>query len=75
MGNGSDRARRIGSRRQSCVPGIRELHLLKIVETISKYPHDGVHLEWSVNEKAAMEVAASAAYGGARTMVTMKQVA
>ena len=46
----------------------------EIVETISKYPHDGVHLEWSVNEKAAMEVAASAAYGGARTMVTMKQV-
>ena len=43
----------------------------EIVETISKYPHDGVHLEWSVNEKAAMEVAASAAYGGARTMVTM----
>lgn len=46
----------------------------EIVETISKYPHDGVHLEWSVNEKAAMEVAASAAYGGARTLVTMKQV-
>ena len=44
------------------------------METISKYPHDGVHLEWSVNEKAAMEVAASAAYGGARTMVSMKQV-
>ena len=31
-------------------------------------------MEWSVNEKAAMEVAASAAYTGARTMVTMKQV-
>ena len=46
----------------------------EIVETISKYPHDGVHLEWSVNEKAAMEVAASVAYGGARTLVTMKQV-
>ena len=27
----------------------------EIVETISKYPHDGVHLEWSVNEKAAMD--------------------
>ena len=46
----------------------------EIIETISKYPHDGVHLEWSVNEKAAMEVAAAAAYSGARTMVTMKQV-
>lgn len=46
----------------------------EIIETISKYPHDGVHLEWSVNEKAAMEVAASAAYAGARVLVTMKQV-
>lgn len=46
----------------------------EIIETISKYPHDGLHLEWSVNEKAAMEVAASAAYAGARTLVTMKQV-
>lgn len=46
----------------------------EIIETISKYSPKGVHLEWSVNEKAALEVAASAAYGGARTMVTMKQV-
>ena len=46
----------------------------EILETISKYPHDGVHIEWSVNEKAAMEVAAAAAYSGARAMVTMKQV-
>lgn len=46
----------------------------EIIETISKYPHEGLHLEWSVNEKSAMEVAASAAYAGARTLVTMKQV-
>lgn len=46
----------------------------EILETISKYPHDGVHIEWSVNEKAAMEVAAAAAYSGAKAMVTMKQV-
>ena len=46
----------------------------EIIETIQKYPHDGLHLEWSVNEKSAMEVAASAAYAGARTLVTMKQV-
>lgn len=46
----------------------------EIIETISKYPHKGVHIEWSVNEKAAMEVAAAAAYSGARTLVTMKQV-
>ncbi|SFJ78908.1 indolepyruvate ferredoxin oxidoreductase subunit alpha [Succinivibrio dextrinosolvens] len=46
----------------------------EIIETICKVPHKGVHLEWSVNEKAAMEVAAAGAYAGARTMVTMKQV-
>ena len=46
----------------------------EIIETISKYPHEGLHLEWSVNEKAALEVAASASYAGARTLVTMKQV-
>ena len=44
----------------------------EILETVAKYPHDGVHVEWSVNEKAAMEVAASASYSGARTLVTMK---
>ncbi len=46
----------------------------EIIETVHKFPHEGVHLEWSVNEKAALEVAASAAYSGARTLVTMKQV-
>ena len=46
----------------------------EIIETVSKYPHEGVHLEWSVNEKAALEVAAAAAYSGARAMVTMKQM-
>ena len=44
----------------------------EIIETVSKAPHEGVHLEWSVNEKAALEVAAAAAYSGARAMVTMK---
>ena len=48
--------------------------VIEILETVAKYPHDGVHVEWSVNEKAAMEVAASASYSGARTLVTMKQV-
>ena len=46
----------------------------EIIETVSRYPHEGVHLEWSVNEKAALEVAAAAAYSGARAMVTMKQM-
>ena len=46
----------------------------EIIETISKYSHEGVHLEWSINEKAALEVAVAASYSGARAMVTMKQM-
>ena len=46
----------------------------EIIETIAAHPSEGVYVEWAVHEKAAMEVAASAAYTGARTMVTMKQV-
>lgn len=40
----------------------------------SKAGDHGFHIEWSVNEKVALEVAAGAAYAGARAMVTMKQV-
>lgn len=34
----------------------------------------GIYAEWSVNEKVALEVAAGAAFAGARSIVTMKQV-
>lgn len=46
----------------------------EILETAAKINDGNVYVEWSVNEKAAMEVAAGASYAGARTMVTMKQV-
>lgn len=46
----------------------------EVLETVAKRRSDGVYVEWSVNEKAALEVAAGAAYAGARVMVTMKQV-
>ncbi len=47
----------------------------EILETVAKHNKDGkIHVEWSVNEKAALEVAAGGAYAGARTLVTMKQV-
>ena len=47
----------------------------EIIEFISKYKEKtGTYVEWSVNEKAAAEVAAGASYAGSRTMVTMKQV-
>ena len=44
------------------------------LENTAKYRPEGVYVEWTVNEKPALEVAAGAAYTGARTMVTMKQV-
>ena len=46
----------------------------EILETIAKNNPGDVYVEWSVNEKAALEVAAGASYAGARTLVTMKQV-
>ena len=46
----------------------------EIIETAAKWNDGSVHIEWSVNEKAALEVAAAASYSGMRTLVTMKQV-
>jgi indolepyruvate ferredoxin oxidoreductase alpha subunit len=52
----------------------------EILETIAKRIRGDdrtageVYVEWSVNEKAALETAAGAALAGARSMVTMKQV-
>ena len=46
----------------------------EILETVAKHKGKGVYVEWSVNEKAALEAAAGAAYAGVRSMVTMKQV-
>ncbi len=44
------------------------------LETIAKRNPGNVYVEWSVNEKAGAEVAAGAAYAGARSLVTMKQM-
>ena len=44
------------------------------LETVARYRTQDTYVEWSVNEKSAMEVAAGAAYSGARALVTMKQV-
>ena len=49
----------------------------EVLETVAKRRGESageVYVEWSINEKAAMEVAAGAAYAGARVMVTCKQV-
>ncbi len=44
----------------------------EILAEISKYPE--IYAEWSPNEKVALEVAAGAAYTGARAMACMKHV-
>ncbi|HEX8987157.1 MAG TPA: indolepyruvate ferredoxin oxidoreductase subunit alpha [Rhodocyclaceae bacterium] len=46
----------------------------EILPTVSARNPGNIHVEWSVNEKVALEVAAGAAMAGARSMVTMKQV-
>lgn len=50
----------------------------EVIETVAKLVADGtaqgVHVEWSTNEKAALEVAAAASLAGMRAMVTCKQV-
>ena len=46
----------------------------EVLETIAKHRPEGAWVEWSVNEKTAMEMAAGAAYSGARALVTMKQM-
>ena len=46
----------------------------EVLETTAKVNDGSIYVEWSVNEKAALEVGAGAAYSGARCMVTMKQV-
>lgn len=46
----------------------------EVLESVAKYNPGNIYVEWSVNEKAALEIAAGASYAGQRTMVTMKQV-
>ncbi|MDO4807673.1 MAG: indolepyruvate ferredoxin oxidoreductase subunit alpha [Coriobacteriales bacterium] len=46
----------------------------EVLETVARRKTNDVYVEWSANEKAALEVAAGAAYAGARALVTMKQV-
>ncbi|MDR0628362.1 MAG: indolepyruvate ferredoxin oxidoreductase subunit alpha [Treponema sp.] len=64
----------------SVVSGYPGTPATEILETLvretqkSGAPDRPLYIEWSVNEKAALELAAGAAYSGARAMVTMKQV-
>lgn len=57
-----------------CVAGYPGTPSTEVLETVAKHNPGDIHVEWSDNEKAALEVAAGAAFAGARCMVTMKQV-
>ncbi len=46
----------------------------EILATLAGVARGCFHIEWSVNEKVAMEVAAGAAWAGARSACTMKHV-
>ena len=58
----------------SVVSGYPGTPSTEIIETLIREKIPGIEVQWSTNEKAALEVAAGAAYSGARSMVTMKQV-
>lgn len=47
----------------------------EVLEYIAAHNEDkNIYVEWSINEKAGVEVGAGAAYSGKRALVTMKQV-
>jgi len=58
-----------GARLAAAYPGTPSTEIL---ETFSLFP--GIHAEWSVNEKVAMEVAIGASLAGARALCSMKHV-
>lgn len=57
-----------------CVTGYPGTPSTEILEAVAKHNPGDIYVEWSVNEKSALEVAAGAAYTGTRALVTMKQV-
>ena len=55
-------------------PGTPASEVLASVVTFSRESDQPIHIEWSVNEKAAFEVALAHSYTGKRAAVAMKQV-
>jgi indolepyruvate ferredoxin oxidoreductase alpha subunit len=46
----------------------------EVLQSLVSFGTDDLHIEWSVNEKIALEVSAAASYTGLRSAVIMKQV-
>lgn len=53
-------------------PGTPSSEIPKVLGEVAE--ECGLYVEWSVNEKVALEVAGAASYSGLRAMCTMKQV-
>jgi indolepyruvate ferredoxin oxidoreductase alpha subunit len=45
----------------------------EIIETLANHTQDNLYVEWSINEKVALEVAAAASLAGLRSVCVMKQ--
>jgi indolepyruvate ferredoxin oxidoreductase alpha subunit len=61
-----------GVRVASAYPGTPSSEILEGIASAAKAL--GIHAEWSVNEKVALEVAIGASYSGVRSLVSMKHV-
>jgi len=46
----------------------------EIMESLSRYPSEDMHAQWSVNEKTALDVAIGASLAGVRALSSMKHV-
>lgn len=46
----------------------------EILETLSTYPAQDLHAQWSTNEKVALDVAIGASFAGVRALAAMKHV-
>jgi indolepyruvate ferredoxin oxidoreductase, alpha subunit len=55
-------------------PGTPASEVLSTLVQLKKQHHLGLHLEWSINEKVAFEVALANSFTGRRSAVIMKQV-
>jgi indolepyruvate ferredoxin oxidoreductase, alpha subunit len=53
-------------------PGTPSSEIIELLSTVAK--KRGMYVEWSVNEKVALEVAAAASFSGLRSLAVMKQV-
>ncbi len=64
-----------GCRLVAAYPGTPSSEILgAVVANMDRETQDPLHVEWSVNEKIAYEVALAASYTGKRSAVIMKQV-